>query len=96
MLFADAREAVIALLVAPAAAGLDRESPGAGDPGTGGWRARALPGKPYVARRETIKIIKERGDADRRLFCDDLRRPGRQRLVISGGGRALGCRMGCP
>ena len=64
----DAREAVIELLVAPAP-WLDSESPAAGDPGAGGWRARALPGKPYVAKRETIEIIKERGDADRRLFA---------------------------
>ena len=59
---------MIELLVAPAAAEIDRESPGAGCPGTGGWRARVLPGKPYVAKRETIEILKERGNADRRCL----------------------------
>ena len=68
MPFIDAREAVIEWLVAPAAP-VDRKSPGAGDLGAGGWRARTLPGKPYVAQRETIEIVKEHGYPDRRLFA---------------------------
>jgi hypothetical protein len=68
MSFAHSRDAVIEWLVAPAAL-VDLKGPGADDLGAGGWRARTLPGKPYVAERETIEIIKERGDADRRLFA---------------------------
>jgi hypothetical protein len=69
MSFIDAREAVIECLVAPAPAQIDPESPGIGDPETGGWRARVLRGKSYAAKPETIEIINERGDADRRLFA---------------------------
>jgi hypothetical protein len=69
MSFVEAREAVIELLVAPVAVEIDRDSSGPSESEATGWQARTSPSKPYVARRETIEIIKERGDEDRRLFA---------------------------
>lgn len=62
---ADPRRAVVAHLVAPAAAAAGGASPGRPV-------ARILSGKSFSAQRETIRFLKERGGADRRLFAVDF------------------------